>query len=111
MSNSFVQPGDTVTLTAPYQRNSGEGALVGKLFGVAAQTVANGVAGEFMTKGVHTLTKNSAEAWTVGAAIYWDDTNKRCTTTSTSNTLIGCALAVAANPSSTGKVRLNGTVS
>jgi hypothetical protein len=34
---------------------------------------------------------------------------KLFTTTSTSNTLAGVAVAVAANPSATGRVRLNGT--
>jgi predicted RecA/RadA family phage recombinase len=107
---NFIQEGDVVTLTAPYARSGGQGALVGTLFGVATSDVANGATGEFKTRGVFTLAKNSAEAWTVGAKIYWDNTAKVCTTTSTSNTLIGCALAVAANPSSTGTVRLNGTV-
>jgi predicted RecA/RadA family phage recombinase len=107
---NYTQPGETVTLTAPYAVASGAGALVGSLFGVATDAVANGASGQFLTCGVVTLTKNSAEAWTVGAKVYWDNTNKYVTTTSTSNTLIGCAMAVAANPSSTGSVRLNGTV-
>jgi predicted RecA/RadA family phage recombinase len=108
--NNYIQPGDVMTLTAPYTRTSGQGALVGHLFGVATKDVASGAAGEFMTRGVHTLAKTSAQAWTVGALIYWDDTNKVCTTSSASgaNFLIGCATAVAANPSSTGTVRLNG---
>jgi predicted RecA/RadA family phage recombinase len=62
-----------------------------------------------MVEGVWTMAKTSAQAWTVGARIYWDDTAKLCTTTATSNTLIGVATAIAANPSSTGNVRLNGS--
>lgn len=108
MATNYVQPGKTLTLLAPYQRNSGLGALVGSIFGVSLGTVASGVAGEFSVEGVWTLAKTSAQAWTVGALIYWDDTNKVCTTTSTSNKLIGVAMAIAANPSSTGVVRLNG---
>ncbi len=60
-----------------------------------------------MVEGVFTLAKNSAEAWTVGELLYWDDPNKVVTATSTSNKLIGVAYSVAANPSSTGNVRLN----
>lgn len=105
---TYQQPGVSLPLVAPYDRLSGQGALVGALFGVAEVDVLSGATANFLIEGVVTLAKNSAEAWTLGALIYWDDTNKRCTTTSTSNTRIGCAAATAANPSSTGVVRLNG---
>lgn len=39
--------------------------------------------------------KATGEAWTVGTAIYWDNTNKKFTTTTTSNTKCGVALAPA----------------
>jgi predicted RecA/RadA family phage recombinase len=109
MARNKIARGDVMDLAAPYDRTSGQGALVGSIFGVALLTVLSTVVGPFATLGVWELAKNSAEAWTVGARIYWDDTNKRCTTTSTSNTLIGVAQAVAANPSSVGRVRLNGS--
>lgn len=105
---NFVQNGDVVTVPAPYDRLSGEGALIGGLFGVAQADVSSGDTAALVTRGVFTLPKTSAQAWTVGAAIYWDDTNKVCTTTASGNTLVGKALAVAANPSATGTVRLNG---
>lgn len=105
---NYVQPGDRVTLAAPYDVTSGAGCLVGTLFGVASCTVLSGADVVLETEGVFDLAKTSAQAWTVGAAIYWDDTNKVCTTTASGNTLIGKALAVAANPSATGRVRLNG---
>lgn len=41
--------------------------------------------------------------------MYWDDSAKLMTTTSSSNTLAGVAVAAAANPTATGKVRLNGS--
>ena len=63
---NYVQPGNTVTVTAPYSVLSGAGVLVGSLFGVAS-------------------------------------------TSATGNTRIGVALAVAANPSGIGRVRLNGS--
>lgn len=105
---NFVHPGDTVTVAAPYDVASGAGCLVGTLYGVAAFTALSGADVEIVTRGVFDLAKTSAQAWAVGAAIYWDDTNKVCTTTSSGNTLVGKALAAAANPSSTGRVRLNG---
>ena len=107
---NFVQPGRTVTVAAPYDVASGAGCLVGSLFGVATMDAVSGASVDITTCGVYTLAKTSAQAWTVGAKVYWDDTNKVVTTTATSNTLIGCALEAAANPSATGTVRLNGTV-
>jgi predicted RecA/RadA family phage recombinase len=108
MAKNFIQPGATVTVLAPYDVASGAGALVGKLFGVAQTAATSGAEVEIKTDGVWELPKTSAQAWTVGADIYWDDAAKVATTTTTSNTLIGKALAVAANPSATGIVRLNG---
>lgn len=105
---NYIQDGDTVTVTAPYALASGDGCLVGTLFGVAANAAASGADAEILTEGVFELAKVSAQAWTQGAAIYWDNAAKNCTTVTTSNTLIGKALVAAANPSGTGIVRLNG---
>lgn len=109
MATNFVQDGDILTLTAPYTRTAGQGALIGTaLFGVAITGVASGALAAFQMCGIHTLPKTSAQAWTVGALIYWDNSQKECTTTSGGNTLIGVAVAVADNPSATGQVRLYG---
>ncbi|PZQ82665.1 MAG: hypothetical protein DI549_10820 [Ancylobacter novellus] len=108
---NYVQAGDTLSLLAPYAVISGAGAQVGQIFGVAVGDAANGAEVELKTKGVFELTKLSAQAWTVGALVYWDNTNKRCTTVATGNLLIGAATAIAANPSATGIVRLNGVAS
>ena len=53
--------------------------------------------------------ENNTQAWTVGARVYWDDTNKRCTTVATDNTPVGVAVeAVASGAGDTiGRVRLN----
>lgn len=104
---NFVQSGDTMTVAAPYAVASGDGLLVGSMFGVAAFTAGNGVTVEAQVTGVFDLKKTSAQAWTLGALIYWDNTAKECTTTSSGNKLIGVAAAAAGNPSATGQVRLN----
>ena len=39
---NYVQPGNTITLTAPYAVTSGDGLLVGAIFGVAAGTAILG---------------------------------------------------------------------
>jgi predicted RecA/RadA family phage recombinase len=108
MSKLFSQPGEVITLAAPYDRTAGQGALVGALFGVAMSDVLNTVSGQFAIEGVHTLAKATGQTWTQGALIYWDNAAKNCTTTSTSNTRIGCAMQAQASGDTTGLVRLNG---
>jgi predicted RecA/RadA family phage recombinase len=104
---NYIQPGDTVNMVAPYVVASGAGALVGAVFGVAVADIANGVAGEFKTKGVFELAKTNAQAWAVGDRIYWDDTNKRADSDGTLGPFIGTCSEVAANPTAVGRVKLN----
>ncbi|NJO54371.1 MAG: DUF2190 family protein [Bacteroidales bacterium] len=110
---NYVQPGNTITLVAPYAVASGDGLLVGSIFGVANADAANGAAVEACVVGVLDLKKVGSQAWTVGAKVYWDNTNKQATTTSSGNTLIGVAVeAVGSGAGETvGRVRLNGSFS
>ena len=107
---NYVQPGNTITLTAPYAVASGDGLLVGSIFGVAAGTAAIGEAVEAALTGVYDLKKVASQAWAAGDKVYWDNTAKEATKTTTSNTLIGVAVvAVAGGAGDTiGRVRLNG---
>jgi predicted RecA/RadA family phage recombinase len=109
---NFIQSGDTITVTAPADVSSGDGVLVGDIFGVAAFDAKSGDDVEIKTTGVFELAKTSAQAWaSVGTAIYWDNSNKVVTSTASTNKLIGVNVATAANPSDTGTVRLNGIFS
>lgn len=105
---NFVQSGDTLEITAPYDVASGSGVLVGKLFGIAVANIGSGKRGNVLRKGVFDHPKTNAQAWTQGADIYWDDTNKVFTSTASSNTLVAKAAEAAANPSGVGRVVLNG---
>jgi predicted RecA/RadA family phage recombinase len=108
----YTQKGDTLTLTAPYDRKAGEGALIGSIFGVAVNDVASGVAGEFVVVGCHDLVRTTGANtdWAQGAKVYWDNTAKAITKTATNNTLIGGGTGAAAVGDAKGNVRLNGTV-
>ncbi len=109
MGRTYVQPGDVLTLTAPTGGVvSGTPYQIGQLLVIAMVTAAEAAAFEGMVSGVHDLPKVSAQAWTEGALVYWDDTAKLVTTTAAGNLLIGAASAAAANPSATGRVRLSG---
>jgi predicted RecA/RadA family phage recombinase len=104
---NFVAEGKTLTLTAPYALTSGQGVLVGSIFGVATGDAAISTEVEAITEGVFTLTKATGAAWTVGALIYWDNAARNCTTTVATNKLIGTAIAAAASGDTVGNVRLN----
>ena len=101
---NYVQPGKTVTMTAAATIVAGAGVLFGSLFGVACGDAALGEDVEIMTRGVFDITKTSAQAWTAGDKVYWDNGNEECTTVAAGNVLIGVALADAVNPTSTGRV-------
>lgn len=107
---NYVQPGNFITLTAPYAVASGDGLLVGAIFGVASSTAALGEAVETAVEGVYDLKKVASQAWAAGDKIYWDNTAKNTTKTLTSNTLIGVATEAVAGGATDliGRVRLNG---
>jgi predicted RecA/RadA family phage recombinase len=106
---NYVQPGDTVTITAAADVTSGQLVNAGLLVGVAGTDALSGEEVAIKTSGVFELPKTSAQAWTVGAAIYMIPATGLCTTaTTTGNILVGVAIEAAANPSATGIVRLNG---
>lgn len=105
---NYVQKGENLTLPAPYAVSSGDGALIGNIFGVAAGDAAEGAEVDLVTVGVFTLPKVSTDAIAIGVAVYWDDDAKLITTTATDNTKIGVSVATALNPSGTTDVRLNG---
>lgn len=108
---NYVQPGKAIRVPAPYNVASGAGVLVGSLFGLAADAAASGKDVEVVTEGVFDIAKVSAQAWSIGNPIYWDSDTKLATTaagTGGVNKLIGVAVGIAANPSSTGRCRLNG---
>ncbi len=108
---NFIDTGDLVVVSNPDHTDaaviaSGDGFLVGSLFGVAVTDIAVDGEGPLKTTGTFDLPKVSAQAWTVGQRIYWVAASGECTTTAGSNKLIGVATAVADNPSATGRVRL-----
>lgn len=109
---TYIQPGHAVTLAAPAAVLSGDGLLVGSLFGIATHDAASGAEVETQLTGVVDMAKAASQAWTVGAKVYWDNTAKVATTTATNNTMIGVALLAVGNTAgeTIGRVRLNGSV-
>lgn len=106
---NFVQPGEIVTAVMAADTASGDGVLIGSLFGVAANTVKNGEENEIATRGVFELPKATGQAWAAAwAAVYWDATNKRVTNVSSGNTKIGVNMKAQASNDAVARIRLNG---
>lgn len=108
---NFIQQGDTLTLTPAAAVASGVGYLFGTgLFGLATDDVVISTPGEFVTEGVVEIGKTSALAISIGDRLYWDATNKVVNKTATAQQCVGIAVADAANPSATVKMKLGAYV-
>jgi len=109
---TYAHPGEAMTYTTPAgDVVAGTGVLIGALFVVPTVSAEEGDPFTGQVEGVVEHAKVSAQAWTEGVKIYFDADASPApvmTTTSGGNTLVGVAAKVAANPSSTGFVRLDG---
>lgn len=72
MATNYVQPGDTMTITAGADLASGEVVVVGQSLCVALETIANGATGVVARKGVFTVPKVSAAVIAQGERLVWD---------------------------------------
>ena len=107
MATNFIQPGRHITVTAPTGGAlSGEGVLIGTLFGIAQYDAAEGAEVEILTEGVVDIGKTSALAISVGDRLFWDATNKVVNKTATAQVCVGVAVSAAANPSDTVRIKL-----
>lgn len=108
---NYIQEGETLTLTPSAAVTDGVGYLFGtSLFGVAKGDVVISTPGEFLTEGVVEIAKTSALAISIGDRLYWDATNKCVNKTATAQQCVGIAVADAANPSATVKMKLGAYV-
>lgn len=107
MTSKYVQPGEVMDYVAGANIASGQVVLVGVRVGVALAAIASGATGSLAMTGVHTIAKLSTDVVAQGAALYWDNTNSRLTTTASGNTLAGYAFAAAGNGVATVNIKLN----
>jgi predicted RecA/RadA family phage recombinase len=107
MARNYVGPGDKVRVTAPYALTSGQGALVQALFGVAQSDALISTEVVLDTTGVYDLAKEPSLVIAQGARVFWDNTNRRITTTTTGNFNVGFAWAAAAGADATVRVKLD----
>jgi predicted RecA/RadA family phage recombinase len=104
---NYVSEGEVITAAAPYALTSGQGVLVGAaLFGVAAHDAANGAEVAIATSGVYDITALSTDTAAVGAKLFWDNTNRRLTTTASTHICAGFAVAAKASGDTTARIKL-----
>lgn len=103
---NFVQAGSNLTIPAPAAVASGGVVIAGAIIGIAAGAAASGEDVDVVTTGVFELPKVGADAFTLGAAVYYVAASGLCTTTSSGNTKIGVAVEAAGSGAATVKTRL-----
>jgi predicted RecA/RadA family phage recombinase len=104
---SYVQPGKSLTVTAPAGGMlSGQGVLIGTLFGIAQYDAVEGAEVEILTEGVVEIPKTSALQIDVGDRLFWDSTNQVVNKTATAQVCVGIAVSAATNPSGTVRIKL-----
>ncbi|SEM05407.1 Predicted phage recombinase, RecA/RadA family [Roseovarius azorensis] len=99
-------------MTAAAAASSGDGVLIGSLFGIAFGDAEIGDMLTLATTGVFEMPKPSTDVLAVGDPVYWDDSAGLATSDDDTgnNNLIGVAVTAAGNPSSAVNVRLNGSI-
>jgi predicted RecA/RadA family phage recombinase len=90
---NFVQPANVVEVTAPRALKSGDGVVVGKLFGIATVDAAINTKVQVMIEGAVELVKTVGVTPTEGGAILFDETTQKIV--ATGGKLIGYCVEVA----------------
>lgn len=108
MATNYIQPGNTVTVTATTDVAANDVVVMGSLVGIALSTAATGEKLDVALEGVFRVSKVAADALAVGAAVYLDAGDDLATSDddNSANPLIGHAFEPAGNPSATVAVRL-----
>lgn len=101
-----VDNGLSIDFTAAAAIASGAPVLLGAIVGLAVTSYNIGDSATAWLTGKHLVNKNVAEAWTLGAKLYWDNTNLVFTVTVGSNTFAGYAATAQANGDTTGEIIL-----
>lgn len=107
MSRNFVYDGEHFNYTAGATITSGDLVPMTDMVGLALSPATSGTTIAVRTEGVAELAKLSTDVITQGQIVYWDNTNKRITTTSAGNTRAGKAYAAAGNGATKVQVKLN----
>lgn len=102
-----VSAGNVIPYTPTAAVASGAMVAFGTKVGVAVADIAANATGSLQIVGEFTITKLGTDNVAAGAALYWDNTNKRLTTTSAGNTYAGFATQAAGAGVTTVQIKIN----
>ena len=105
---TFIQNGNIITVTAAANIASGNGVLIGSIFGIAAADAVAGNDVEIGTVGVYELPKLSTAVIAQGDRVSWNSSTGKVVLPATGMFPIGVATKAAANGTATLSVRLDG---
>ncbi|UXU76304.1 MULTISPECIES: DUF2190 family protein [unclassified Paracoccus (in: a-proteobacteria)] len=106
---TYIQNGHVITVPTPAGGiASGDGLIVGNIFGIAAYSAAEGDPLELATTGVYKLPKATATVLAIGARVAWDTAAKQVNTPGAGRFPIGIAIEAAGNGITSVAVRLDG---
>lgn len=90
MSNGKkISEGNSIPHTPGSAITAGDVVVQGDLVAIAEVDIAANELGALSVRGIYKLPKNTAQAFSVGDLLFWDDSADELTTTSTSNKLAG----------------------
>lgn len=102
-----VSHGNVLMHTPTAAVASGAMVLIGTKVGVAVADIAANTAGPVQVVGVFQIAKLSTDNVAQGAALHWDNTNRRLTTSASGNTYAGFAESAAGAGTSTVNIKIN----
>jgi len=103
---NFVQEGRALDFVATAVVASGLAVLINTILVIPATNAGIGQVFSGWIHGVYEIPCATGTAWKTCDTLYWDNTNKRVTTTATNNTKIGMAGADKVAGDATGWVKL-----
>ena len=106
---NYIHPGNTLTLSAPYEVSSGDCVQIGAIFGVAKSWASRGEDVEIVTTGVFDVRKCPKQVWETGEKLYWDNKDRKITNAATGNCFIGIVIdPVSGQSAELGRVKIFG---
>jgi predicted RecA/RadA family phage recombinase len=106
---TYKHPGEVIKYTPSSAVALGQVVVLGDMVLVAPAAIKANEQGELATVGVYEVAKASGTSTAIGAGVlvYWDDTNKRVTTTASGNKKMGYTVKAAVDADTTTRVMLN----
>ena len=107
MKAVFYQDGERIDIVQSGDIDSGDIVVIGELIGVQTNQIKKDEKGSVAVSGVFQVVKKSADTFTAGQKVYWDNTLKQATSTASGNTLMGLTVAQAGASDSNVLVKIN----